>query len=84
MGDSGATLVAVAAEVTVTFCRKEPGHLLMPARPLCGEVVVTDIGTLASVLEAIVPDTFETVRPFGYPPCPIRQTAATSTPGAMR
>jgi NAD(P)H-hydrate epimerase len=35
---------SVQAELTVTFYRKKPGHLLLPGRDLCGEVVVTDIG----------------------------------------
>jgi NAD(P)H-hydrate epimerase len=59
MGDTGEALGAVAAEVTVTFFRRKPGHLLLPGRLLCGEVVVTDIGTPPSVLETIVPDSFE-------------------------
>jgi NAD(P)H-hydrate epimerase len=59
MGDTGEVLGAVAAALTVTFFRKKPGHLLLPGRLLCGEVVVADIGTPASVLEQIVPDTFE-------------------------
>jgi NAD(P)H-hydrate epimerase len=59
MGDSGDALGAVAATLTVTFFRKKPGHLLMPGRSLCGEVVVTEIGTPASVLDTIAPDTFE-------------------------
>jgi NAD(P)H-hydrate epimerase len=59
MGDTGAVLGAVAAELTVTFFRKKPGHLLFPARTLCGEVVVTDIGTPPSVLETIDTATFE-------------------------
>jgi NAD(P)H-hydrate epimerase len=59
MGDTGEVLGAVAAVLTVTFFRKKPGHLLLPGRNLCGEVVVTDIGTPASVLDAIRPATFE-------------------------
>lgn len=59
MGDTGAALGAVAATLTVTFFRKKPGHLLLPGRLLCGEVVVTDIGTPPSVLDKIAPRTFE-------------------------
>ena len=35
------------------------GHLLLPGRLLCGEVVVADIGTPISVFERIVPKSFE-------------------------
>jgi hydroxyethylthiazole kinase-like uncharacterized protein yjeF len=59
MGDTGEVLGAVPALLTVAFFRKKPGHLLLPGRLLCGEVIVADIGTLPSVLEKIVPDTFE-------------------------
>jgi NAD(P)H-hydrate epimerase len=59
MGDTGEILGAVAAVLTVTFFRKKPGHLLSPGRVLCGEVVVADIGTPPSVLDTILPRTFE-------------------------
>ncbi|NVN93475.1 MAG: NAD(P)H-hydrate dehydratase [Desulfuromonadales bacterium] len=59
MGDTGEALGAVAAALTVTFFRKKPGHLLLPGRMLCGELVVADIGTPPAVLEQIIPDTFE-------------------------
>lgn len=59
VGDTGEVLGAVAAFLTVTFFRKKPGHLLLPGRLLCGEVVAADIGTPPSVLEKIVPNTFE-------------------------
>jgi len=59
MGDTGEALGAVAAVLTVTFFRKKPGHLLLPGRLLCGEVVVVNIGTPLFVLDLIGPDTFE-------------------------
>ena len=59
MGDTGETLGAIASVLTVTFFRKKPGHLLLPGKLLCGEVVVADIGIPSSVLEQIAPNTFE-------------------------
>ena len=47
-GDTGAALgYAPQAELTVTFHRKKPAHVLEPGRELCGEVVVADIGLAA-------------------------------------
>jgi NAD(P)H-hydrate epimerase len=59
MGDTGESLGAVQAELTVTFTRKKPAHLLLPGRDLCGTQVLADIGTPSSVLELIAVDTWE-------------------------
>jgi NAD(P)H-hydrate epimerase len=58
-GDTGADGGAVPAALTVTFFRKKPAHVLMPARALCGEVVVADIGLDPGVDTAIKPAAFE-------------------------
>jgi hydroxyethylthiazole kinase-like uncharacterized protein yjeF len=59
MGDSGEDLGAAAAVCTVTFARKKPGHLLLPGRDLCGDIVVADIGIPQAVLDSLPIDTWE-------------------------
>jgi ADP-dependent NAD(P)H-hydrate dehydratase / NAD(P)H-hydrate epimerase len=59
MGDTGESLGSAQAACTVTFARKKPGHVLLPGRDLCGEVVVADIGIPAAALESLSIDTWE-------------------------
>lgn len=55
-GDTGQVHgIAVPACLTVSFFRAKPGHVLMPGRSLCGELVIADIGIPAAVLDAIGP-----------------------------
>jgi hydroxyethylthiazole kinase-like uncharacterized protein yjeF len=49
---------APQAELTVTFFRLKPGHLLYPGRGLCGKILRRDIGLPDSVLKTISPKTF--------------------------
>ena len=59
-GNTGQALgAAVRADLTVTFFRKKPGHVLFPGRAACGDVMVADIAIPVSVLETIAPKAFE-------------------------
>jgi hydroxyethylthiazole kinase-like uncharacterized protein yjeF len=55
-GDTGEILgAAPRCNLTVTFFRQKPGHLLYPGRDLCGDIIVADIGISDAVLSDIVP-----------------------------
>jgi hydroxyethylthiazole kinase-like uncharacterized protein yjeF len=49
---------APQAELTITFVRRKPGHLLLPGRDLCGEIVTADIGMPAKILARIKADSW--------------------------
>lgn len=61
-GDTGQIKgVAPRADRTVTFCRPKVGHLLMPGREHCGELVVADIG----IPDRVITDQHITTRENG-------------------
>ena len=52
--DTGLVLgAAVEADLTVTFFRRKPGHLLLPGRSYAGEIVVSDLNVADAVYAAI-------------------------------
>lgn len=49
---------AFAADLTVTFHRAKPGHLLLPGRVRCGELVVAPIGIPEASIDEVKPQAF--------------------------
>lgn len=49
----------VEANLTVTFFRKKPAHVLMPGRLFCGQILLREIGIPASALASIRPQICE-------------------------
>ena len=54
-GETGADWGAIKAALTVTFARAKPGHLLLPGRKLCGELVIAAIGISDDTIAALKP-----------------------------
>ena len=76
LGDTGENLGAVRAACTVTFARKKPGHVLMPGRELCGEIVVADIGIPSSALESLTVAAWENDPTLWRPQWPRPESSA--------
>lgn len=54
---------SVIADLTVTFFRKKPAHVLQPGRRLCGEVIVADIGIADEIADALPIRIYENAKP---------------------
>lgn len=54
---------SIKADLTVTFFRKKLGHVLLPGRNLCGEVVLRDIGIPSNFLDDVDVTVWENTEP---------------------
>jgi ADP-dependent NAD(P)H-hydrate dehydratase / NAD(P)H-hydrate epimerase len=61
---------APEAELTVSFFRLKPGHLLLPGRVLCGEIVLADIGLPGAVLQRVQTSSFVNLPELWHVPTP--------------
>jgi hydroxyethylthiazole kinase-like uncharacterized protein yjeF len=64
------------AVLTVTFVRKKPGHLLLPGRQACGEILVADIGIGDEVISDVEPRCFENLPGLWLSTLPAPETDA--------
>ena len=65
---------APQAELTVSFFRLKPGHLLLPGRELCGEIVLADIGLPQAALQQAKPAIFANLPELWRIPTPCAQS----------
>ena len=64
-GDHGTVDPAcLAADITVTFAVKKPGHILLPGKSYCGDVHVIDIGITDDAVESTTPYLYENTPSF--------------------